>query len=180
MRKLLLKAILATILVCAGAFPAAAGEDSLIGTVVGAGLGGWAGSSIGRGTGRLAATGAGVFLGGALGNSIGSSMDRANGGYGGYAYASPYYDQPTVYEPNYVAPYAPPPPSVVYLQPEVVYKQADNVYVSGGYVGDYDATPDADTHFCREYTQETRINGTIQESYGTACLQPDGTWKIER
>jgi len=30
---------------------------------------------------------------------------------------------------------------------------------------------------CRRYTQETRVGGGSQNSYGMLCKQPDGTWK---
>lgn len=32
--------------------------------------------------------------------------------------------------------------------------------------------------YCREYTQHIMIAGTKRESYGTACQQEDGAWKI--
>jgi surface antigen len=32
--------------------------------------------------------------------------------------------------------------------------------------------------YCREYTQEIRVGGEKHESYGTACRQPDGSWKV--
>lgn len=32
--------------------------------------------------------------------------------------------------------------------------------------------------YCREYTKPVRIGGERQESYGTACRQPDGSWRI--
>ena len=32
--------------------------------------------------------------------------------------------------------------------------------------------------YCRPYSQEIHIDGVPQESYGTACLQEDGTWRI--
>jgi surface antigen len=31
--------------------------------------------------------------------------------------------------------------------------------------------------YCREYTQTVRVGGKTEEAYGTACRQPDGTWK---
>ncbi|MEA2778548.1 MAG: hypothetical protein QOK29_92 [Rhodospirillaceae bacterium] len=31
---------------------------------------------------------------------------------------------------------------------------------------------------CREYQTNTIIDGKPQRAYGTACLQPDGTWRI--
>lgn len=32
--------------------------------------------------------------------------------------------------------------------------------------------------YCREYTKTVTVGGKLQSSYGTACLQPDGDWKI--
>ncbi len=31
---------------------------------------------------------------------------------------------------------------------------------------------------CREYTRTVYIGGRTQDAYGTACLQPDGSWMI--
>ena len=33
---------------------------------------------------------------------------------------------------------------------------------------------------CREYQSTTTIDGRPQQVYGTACLQPDGSWRIVR
>lgn len=146
----------------------AGGGDEFLGTIMGAGLGGFLGSQIGHGAGRLAATGTGVFLGGWVGNNLGRSADRQ-----AYYYAPPrraYYApgyatiyeetyEPssyamTYYRPNYVAPPAPPP------QPATIY------------------VDDSSGSYCREYSQQIRIGNQVQESYGTACMQPDGSWKI--
>lgn len=32
--------------------------------------------------------------------------------------------------------------------------------------------------YCREYQQTITIGGKQEQSYGTACRQPDGSWKI--
>jgi hypothetical protein len=32
--------------------------------------------------------------------------------------------------------------------------------------------------YCREFQQEVRIDGRFESAYGTACLQPDGTWEV--
>lgn len=32
--------------------------------------------------------------------------------------------------------------------------------------------------YCREYIQTVTIAGKTQKGYGTACLQPDGSWRI--
>ena len=66
------------------------------------------------------------------------------------------------------------PPPVVYAQPPVVYAPAP-----------IDATPasapyrTADGRYCREYQAHVVVNGMPQSSYGTACLQPDGSWRVE-
>src|ERR1035437_10068815 len=33
--------------------------------------------------------------------------------------------------------------------------------------------------YCREYTQKLTIAGKTQTGYGTACLQPDGSWELQ-
>jgi len=33
--------------------------------------------------------------------------------------------------------------------------------------------------YCREYQQEIIVGGEPQKSYGTACRQPDGSWRIQ-
>src|SRR5262245_13680948 len=33
--------------------------------------------------------------------------------------------------------------------------------------------------YCREYRQDIVIEGELQEAYGTACRQSDGSWKIQ-
>lgn len=135
-----------------------AGDATILGTGIGAAIGGLFGSQIGHGTGQMAATGAGVAVGGLIGNDIGHQIDAersavySSAGPNGYAvYSDPSPIVYAPYAPNYVAPPAPPPPTYV--------------------------DPQAGT-YCREYSQEIRIDGRLQESYGTACLQPDGSWRI--
>lgn len=141
--------------------PARADDTQLLSTMLGAGLGGWAGSNIGKGSGRLAATGAGVFIGGMVGNEIGrpSRPGYAAPAYAGSTYGNDYPDdmfgqRVVVYRPNYVAPPDPPAP------PPVTYIDED----SGAY--------------CREFSQTVRVGGRLREAFGTACLQPDGSWHI--
>lgn len=37
-----------------------------------------------------------------------------------------------------------------------------------------------DEDYCREYTQTFTVGGETQKGYGTACLQPDGSWEIQQ
>ena len=36
----------------------------------------------------------------------------------------------------------------------------------------------ASGEFCREYQQTITVAGRSEQAYGTACRQPDGSWKI--
>jgi surface antigen len=131
------------------------GNKQLIGTGGGALLGGLAGSQIGGGSGRLWATGAGVLLGGLLGSEIGSSLDRA--------------DQAFAAQANQRAYTAPIGETIRWNNPD-----------SGNYgtitpVRDGRTTSGA---HCREYTQTIYVGGRSESGYGTACQQPDGSWRV--
>jgi hypothetical protein len=87
-----------------------------------------------------------------------------------YYYYGPryYYPPPAVYYYPHYVPVAPPP--VVYVPvprgPAVAAQPASPVY----------QTPQG--QYCREYQGTLNIGGHPQPSYGTACLQPDGTWRL--
>lgn len=80
-----------------------------------------------------------------------------------------YYGPPVVYAPPPVV-YAPPaivePPQVVYQTPPIQAQPASPTYQAPS--GQY----------CREYQATQVIGGQPVKSYGTACLQPDGSWRI--
>jgi hypothetical protein len=92
--------------------------------------------------------------------------------YAPYYAAPAYYAPPPVYYPPPAAPaaYAPPAPPPPYAAPygdppasaapPAVSPQASN------------------GRQCRQYSTTTVIDGSPQEAVGTACLQPDGTWRI--
>jgi hypothetical protein len=67
---------------------------------------------------------------------------------------------------------AAPPAPRYYAPPPVVYAPPP---AYGGY-GAYDSGYGGDG-YCREYQRNVYIGGTVQRSYGTACLQPDGSWR---
>jgi len=151
-QKFLFPLSLLLILAMAGpmAKPVRAGQNEALGTLLGAGVGGFAGNQFGHGSGRVAATTGGVIFGGLAGNAVGHGMDQAE--RPSLSYAQPYYpSQPVYYSyvPNYVAPEAPP--------AELINETP----------GDY----------CREYSELVHVGNEFRESYGTACLQPDGSWK---
>jgi hypothetical protein len=33
-------------------------------------------------------------------------------------------------------------------------------------------------NYCREFQHEVRVGGKVEQAYGTACRQPDGSWQI--
>ena len=152
---LIFSGVLLTAVVCA-AVPVCASDNVVLGTGIGAALGGLFGSQIGHGGGQLAATGIGIAVGGMVGNGVGHSLDESESQvvYSSRGRSDIYSDPAPIaygaYTPNYVAPPAPPPT----------------------YVDQHAGT------YCRQYSQEIRIAGRVQESYGTACLQPDGTWRV--
>jgi len=182
MKRLILTSILVAGLTLS-AWPVHASDNTLLGTGVGAALGGFVGSQFGKGSGQLAATGAGVFLGGVMGNSVGRSMDHTNSAYystgGSYSSFNSYHGYPSN-APNYVAPPAALPPQVIFVQPETIDYYTPRrraVVVEGGFVGPH---PPKHSRHCREFTQTIRIDGRPHESYGKACLRPDGSWQIEQ
>ncbi len=116
------------------------------------------------------------------------------GGYGGYGYYGPryyggYYPAYYGYYPGYY--YAPPPTTVVYTQPSVVYSepqpqpQQQVVYQAApgsasAPVASDQSLPtykDSKGRTCREY-QASTPDSSQPPVYGTACLQPDGSWHV--
>lgn len=84
---------------------------------------------------------------------------RHHHGHPGLAFSYVYAPPPVIYEP---------PPRVVYVQPPapVSLIPASPVYQR------------ADGRYCREYQSTVMVGNTVQPSYGTACLMPDGAWRI--
>lgn len=68
------------------------------------------------------------------------------------------------------------PPEPVYIEPQPVYYTPAPAYTPPvtGYAPSY-SEPD---RYCREYNTTSRVAGRMQNTYGTACMQPDGSWQI--
>ena len=127
-----------------------------VGTIGGAALGAWAGSAIGGGTGRTIAIATGTLLGAALGNEVGKSLDRADMAY----YNKTSQRALETAQPGETMPWQNPDSGTRgTITPSNYYQTAQ-----GGY--------------CREYQQTIVVGGKESQGYGTACRQPDGTWKI--
>jgi surface antigen len=131
------------------------GGNEVGGTLIGAGIGGLIGSQFGHGGGALAATAAGTLLGAYIGNSIGRQMDAE--------------DRRRMREAEMRAYTSP-------LNQPITWNNPNNG--NSGYI-----TPIRDGHsqsgaYCREFQSEVVVGGEKQNAHGTACREPDGSWRI--
>jgi surface antigen len=121
------------------------------GTMTGAVAGGLIGSTVGQGGGRILAIAAGSVAGAMIGNAVGKSMDDTDRMKMNQALEGNNVGQPAYWSNNR---------SGARYQVTPV----KNVTVDGN-------------EYCREYQSVATINGQKQKMYGTACRQPDGSWK---
>jgi surface antigen len=133
-----------------------AGDKETVGGLAGAAAGGLAGAQVGSGSGQLAATAVGALLGFLIGSEVGKSLDKADQLYAERTAGQALESNPTGQTSSWSNP-------------------------DSGNSGTI--TPTRTTYTdsgqpCREYQQTVTIGGEQQEAYGTACRQPDGTWKI--
>jgi surface antigen len=126
------------------------------GGLLGAIGGGLAGAQFGSGSGRLAATAAGTLLGAFLGSRVGESLDRADLAY--------------VNRAQYQATAAPIGQQIAWSNPDT----GNHGYVTPVREGRDTATG----AYCREYQQTVSVGGRTEQAYGTACRQPDGSWRV--
>jgi len=146
----------AALLLSVGACESTGGPKQTGGTLLG-GIGGAAlGAQFGSGTGQLAGVAAGTLLGSLLGSNIGQSLDRADLVYADRA--------------NQRAETAAIGQRIAWSNP-----QTGN---SGTITPTREGADSATGAYCREFQQTVTIGGRTQEAFGTACRQPDGTWKV--
>ena len=121
-----------------------------VGMGVGGALGGLLGAQVGGGTGQLAATAAGALLGAYLGGNVGRTMDDVDR-----------MRAHRTLEGN------PTGQTTTWRNPD-----------SGNR---YEVTPTRtyqdEGRPCRDYTTEAWIDGRREVVRGTACREPDGTWR---
>lgn len=122
-----------------------------VGVLTGGLAGGLLGSTVGKGNGQILAIAAGTIAGAMIGGSIGQHMDDT--------------DRMKLNQA---------------LEGNAVGKPA---YWSNGRSGaHYTVVPVKNVTYqgnpyCREYRTTADIAGKKQQMYGTACRQPDGSWK---
>lgn len=122
------------------------------GTVAGAIAGGLLGSQFGKGGGQMLAIGAGALAGAYFGGKIGQSMDELDRMKMNQA-----LDNNPTGQPAY--------------------------WVNEHHHATYTVVPMRSVTFegnpyCREFRTTADIGGKKQQMYGTACRQPDGSWKM--
>ncbi len=124
----------------------------LLGGLMGAAAGGFLGSKVGDGKGQLAAVAGGTLLGFLVGGGIGRSMGEADRGCVGQALE-----------------HAPDGQSIRWNNPQngATYQVVPSQTIQA-----------SDGRYCREYTATAVINGRTQNTYGKACRQPDGSWRL--
>jgi surface antigen len=128
------------------------GPKTAIGGMGGAAAGGLLAAVAG---GNAAGIAAGTIIGGLVGGAIGSGLDAAD-----RRYASQSAHQALEYAP---------------VGSSVSWQNPDSRH--------YGAITPTRTYqtaygYCREYQQWVTIDGEQRSSYGTACRQPDGSWRI--
>lgn len=122
------------------------------GEIIGGVVGGVIGAQIGEGSGRTAAIIIGTMAGSMIGRQIGQTMDQNDRMYTAQTLHSARSGETTT------------------------WTNPDNGNV-------YEVTPtrtfETASGPCREFTLDATVGGQPgQEVYGTACLQPDGSWKL--
>lgn len=125
------------------------------GTILGGVGGAVIGSQFGSGSGRIAATAAGTLIGAFAGREVGKSLDKA--------------DVAAAQQAQNRAHTAPIGEKITWSNPE------------SGHSGTVTPTrqgTDSTGNQCREYQSTVTIGGKTEQAYGTACRQPDGSWKV--
>ncbi|MBI1385696.1 MAG: glycine zipper 2TM domain-containing protein [Rhizobiales bacterium] len=124
------------------------------GLAIGAIAGGVIGNQFGQGQGNTVATAVGAVIGGIVGSEIGRSMDEADRRAAAYAEFQALEQGPSGTSTPWRNPDSGHYGMVV---PEQPYERAG-------------------TH-CRDYTHTIYIGGEPETMRGTACRNPDGTWR---
>jgi surface antigen len=122
----------------------------------GAVLGGLAGSQIGSGSGKLIATGAGAVIGAMVGSEVGRRLTD------GDEERLTRTTQDTL-ENNQTG------QTSTWENPDTGHR---------GEVTPTDTYQTESGRYCREFHHTIYVGGEPKDAYGTACRQPDGSWKI--
>ncbi len=155
--KRLIVFVMMLVLALAGCAPPGGPKEGA-GTLIGAGTGALLGAQLGHGTGRLVAVAIGTMAGALMGQDIGRSLDRAD-------------ELAMKQNAQYALEYTPTQVTTTWRNPDTGHS---------GSVTPIETYQNNQGNYCREYLQHVVIGGEKQQAYGTACRQPDGSWKIIR
>jgi surface antigen len=144
---------LVLVLVASGCADLGQSPKTVLGAAGGAAAGGLIGAAA---SGSPAAIAGGVILGGLAGGALGNMLDQRDRQLAGAAAQQALEGSPVG---------AP----VPWTNPDTGHTGAVTP------VRTYQV---ADGRYCREYQQVVTIDGREQRSFGTACRQPDGSWKV--
>lgn len=152
--KFIIPAVAATAIVLAGC--EGQGTKQIGGGLLGGAGGAVAGSQFGSGKGQLVATAIGALAGAFIGSEVGKSLDKA--------------DRSAMHRTSHNA-----------LETSKTGQTSSWTNPDSGNSGT--VTPQrtyqtASGEYCREYQQTVTVGGKTEQAYGTACRQPDGSWKI--
>jgi len=152
--KFAVPAIAAVALLAAGC--SGQGTKELGGTLVGGAGGGLLGSQFGSGKGKLVTTALGALAGAWLGNEVGKSLDKA--------------DKAEMHRTSQTA--------LENAKSGTTSSWSNPDTGNSGTVTPTKTYQAASGEYCREYQQTVTVGGNTEQAYGTACRQPDGSWKI--
>jgi surface antigen len=127
---------------------------TVVGGATGAAAGGLIGHAAGGGTAGIVG---GALLGGLLGGAIGNYLDQRDKEMAAEAAQRAFENSQTGTVTTWHNP-------------------------DSGHSGTITPTQTYQTsvgQYCREYQQTVTVGGETQQAYGTACRQPDGTWRIQ-
>ena len=148
----------ATLAGCAGQGRSGGINKETGGTVLGGIAGGVLGSRVGKGRGRTVATIAGAILGGVLGGAIGKQLDERD------RLLMARTTQTSLEK-------APSGRSTAWRNPDTGHS---------GTVTPEPSYKSSSGDTCRPYTQTIQVGGKSETAKGSACRNPDGTWRIVR
>lgn len=129
------------------------GPKTAVGGLGGAAAGGLLAAALG---GHGAGIAAGTILGGLIGGTIGNRLDAVDQEKAHAAAAQAFEAAPSGHT--------------------VAWQNPDSG--NAGTVTPVRTYQTATGQYCRQYTQTINIGGERHKSYGTACREPDGSWRI--
>ena len=157
MRNRFARSVVALVMAAAFSLACATVQDNpktTVGSMGGAAAGGLIGAAAGGGTTGIIG---GVLLGGLVGGAVGNALDQR--------------DKELAMQQAQLS-----------LENAKVGQTSQWQNPDSGNSGTFTPTRTYQTdsgQYCREYQQEIMVGGEKHDSYGTACRQPDGSWKIQ-